>query len=325
MIALLPPPQLPIIALLGPTGSGKTELALTLARELRGEIVNCDSVQVYRGFDIGSAKIPNNKRLGIPHHLLDVVGPGDELSAGSYARLAREVIAGIHARNRVPVVVGGTGFYLRALLDGLSPAPLRNQSLRDRLQRMAARRRNSLHRFLRRFDPDAATRIHPNDVPKLVRAIEITILSGEPATRAQSAPRQSLSGITTLKLGLMPDRKLLYARLNERTIWMFHNGLIEETKYLLHLGYLPGSKPTQSLGYKQALQFISGKCSLESAILACQTKTRQYAKRQLTWFRAERDVHWLNGFGSDPHIQQVALEQSNAFLSGFNVGVVHEP
>ncbi|HZS54159.1 MAG TPA: tRNA (adenosine(37)-N6)-dimethylallyltransferase MiaA [Bryobacteraceae bacterium] len=307
----------PLVVVLGPTGSGKSELALSLAENLSGEIVNCDSIQVYKGLDIGSAKTPVDHRRGIPHHLLDVIGPDEELSAGSYARMARQVVGEIQARAHIPIVAGGTGFYLRALLDGLSPAPNRDRQLRERLQQIESRRANALHRMLRRYDPLAAARIHPNDIPKLIRAIEIMSLSGETTTQAQSAPRQAFSGIGAVKLGLSPDRKLLYSRLNDRTAGLFANGLIEETRRLLQLGYAPDSKPMQSLGYKQAVQVIFGKLSVDSAIAECQIKTRQYAKRQVTWFRAERNVHWIDGLGSDVDVQQAALQHTITFLSNF--------
>ncbi len=304
----------PVIIVLGPTGSGKSDLALTLAGQTGGEIVNCDSVQVYRGFDIGTAKIPLESRRGIRHHLLDILGPGEELSAGSYAQQARQVITEIHQRGGVPIVTGGTGFYLRALLDGLSPAPGRDPVLRDRLQAMESRRVGILHRVLRRHDRAAAARIHTNDTHKLIRAIEITFLSGEPVTQAQAAPRQAFAGIAALKLGLAPERQLLNSRLNERANWMFQNGLIEETKRLTESGYAYDSKPMQSVGYKQAVQVIRGQLSLACAVHECQAKTRQYAKRQVTWFRAERGVQWLNGFGSDDCVRQTAVQSAFSFL-----------
>jgi tRNA dimethylallyltransferase len=310
----------PALVVLGPTGSGKSELGLALARHFSGEIVNCDSIQIYRGLNIGSAKTPLENRRGIPHHLIDVIGASEELSAGSYARIARETIRDIHAQGGVPIVVGGTGFYLRALLDGLSPAPTRNVRLRERLEQIAARRQNALHRILRRYDPVAAERIHANDKPKLIRALEITFLSGVPATRAQASARQAFEGIAVLKLGLAPDRVLLYERLNERAAWMFHHGLLEETQRLLASGYEAQSKPMQSLGYKQALKVLRRESSIEAAITECQTKTRQYAKRQLTWFRAEQHVEWLNGFGSEKNVQETALEKSSTFLLQHNLG-----
>ena len=304
---MLSPPFRPVIVVLGPTGSGKSELALCIAKHVQGEIINCDSIQVYRGLDIGSAKTTPQDRQGVPHHLLDVIGPGEEISAGSYAQLARENIADIQSRGMVPIVVGGTGFYLRALLDGLSPAPGRNALLRQRLSKIANRRPAFLHRVLNRYDGAAAARIHPNDTPKLIRAIEITLLTGKAVTDAQAAPRLSLSGISMLKLGLDPDRKLLHRRLNQRAEWMFKNGLLEETRGLVESGYEASSKPLQSLGYKHALAVISGEQSFDSALLDCQTKTRQYAKRQMTWFRREPEVVWMHGFGDDAQVQEKCI------------------
>jgi tRNA dimethylallyltransferase len=316
MLSQISTNELPIVAIIGPTGSGKSDLGLFLAEQLGGEIVNCDSVQVYRGFDIGTAKVPTETMRRVSHHLIDVLGPGEECSAGKYARLGRVVIRDIRRRGRIPIVVGGTGFYLRALFEGLSPAPERSPELRVRLQRLAARRRpGALHRLLHRFDPARAARIHANDIPKLIRAIEITFLSGRPATQAQAAARDALPDVHVLKLGLVPDRQALYSRLSERTEWMFENGLIEETQQLLRSGYDASSKPMQSLGYRQAVQFLCGNTSLDCAIQDCKARTRNYAKRQITWFRAEKDVCWLRGFGSDPEIREIAVEKTNALLA----------
>src|SRR5579875_1699476 len=297
----------PLIAVLGPTGAGKSELALTVAAALHGEILNCDSIQVYRGLDIGSAKLPASCRRGIPHYLLDILALDQELTAGAYSQLARQVLADLRARERLPIVVGGTGFYLRALLDGLSPAPGRYAPLRARLDALALRRPAALHRLLRLHDPAAALRIHPNDRQKLIRALELTLLAGRPATHVQSAPRDRLQGFAVLKLGLAPDRTALCERLNQRSAAMFQNGLLEETQRLLEAGFSPDAKPLQSLGYKQASQVLAGRLPLDHAILECQAKTRQYAKRQMTWFRHEPGVHWLRGFGADPSIQEQAL------------------
>ena len=278
-----------------------------LAEAAGGEILNFDSVQVYRGFDIGSAKVPPSDRRGIPHHLIDLIGADEELSAGSFARIARQTIADVTSRGALPLLVGGTGFYLRAILEGLSPAPGRNDSLRARLTRVGQRRPGVLHRFLRRRDLAAAQRIHPNDAQKLIRAIELTVVTGRPATETQSLPRESLQGYTVLKLGLSPDRAELYQRLDRRTAQMFNGGLLEEAQALLQSGAAETAKPLQSLGYKQALAALDGSLSLGGAIRECQTKTRQYAKRQMTWFRREHDVHWLNGFGGDEVIRQEAV------------------
>ena len=304
----------PLVVVLGPTGSGKSELALNLAEAVKGEILNCDSVQTYRGLNIGSAKLPLEARRGVPHHLLDVIDIDQELTAGGYSRLARETLSAIRARGRVPIVAGGTGFYLKALLDGLSPAPLRNNALRERLSAVAERRPGALHRFLRVHDPLAARRIHGNDRQKLIRALEMTLLARQPATRIQSRPRENLQGFSVLKLGLAPDRSQLYERLNQRSAAMFQQGLLEETR-VLKAAFSPQTKALQSLGYKQALQVLDDQLTVEQAIRECQTRTRQYAKRQITWFRADPGVHWLHGFGWDPDIQAQALAQVGAFLA----------
>ena len=293
----------PLVAVAGPTGSGKSALALSLASALGGEIVNYDSVQVYRGLDIGSAKTPPAERLGVPHHLIDILEPHEELTAGAYARLARPLLTEIASRGKLPVLVGGTGFYLRALLAGLSPAPERDAALRDRLSTLAERRPAALHRLLRRLDPEAARRIHPNDCQKLIRAVELA--------RAQRLPRDPLTGFRIVKIGLNPDRQLLYQRINQRTEQMFASGLLEETEALLQTGLSPNAKPLQTLGYKQAVQVLARTLPLEHAIAECQTKTRQYAKRQLTWFRSEPDITWLQGFGDEPHLQLTARSLAN--------------
>ncbi|MGH9583882.1 MAG: tRNA (adenosine(37)-N6)-dimethylallyltransferase MiaA, partial [Bryobacteraceae bacterium] len=293
--------------MIGPTGAGKSDLALALAESLGGEIVNCDSVQVYRGLDIGAAKLRAPERRGIPHHLIDIIGPSEELTAGAYARLARRTLFDIARRGRVPIVAGGTGFYLRALLDGLSLAPGRDENLRARLGRIASRRPAALHRLLRVRDPLAAGRIHPNDLQKLIRALELSLLEGRAASAAQSRPRDALEGFAALKLGLAPDRAALYTLLNHRSERMFREGLLRETADLLASGVPSGAKPLQALGYRQAVSVLKGGLALEDAIRECQTKTRQYAKRQLTWFRAEPDVVWLPGFGSEPAIQRQAI------------------
>lgn len=295
-----------LIAVVGPTGSGKSALALRLAAWFHGEIVNCDSVQVYRGLDIGSAKTPQTARLGIPHHLVDVIDPSGELTAGDYARMAGEVLQEIGLRGALPVIAGGTGFYLRALLHGLSPAPRRDPALRDRLAKVAQRRPGALHRFLRRHDEAAAERIHPNDHQKLIRAIE---LAGQ-----ITQPRQELAGFRVLKIGLKPPRGALYEKLNQRSRWMFEHGLLAETEGLLYSGVPASAKALATLGYRQAIAMLNQGWSLDAAIADCQLRTRHYAKRQITWFRAEPDVHWLAGFGEEDGVQQEAAALVRRFL-----------
>lgn len=305
----------PLVIVLGPTGAGKSQLGLELAEAFGGEIVNCDSIQLYRGFEIGAAKLPIAERRGIQHHLLDIAGPGDELTAGAYSRIAREVLFSLKQNGRLPVVVGGTGFYVRALVDGLSPAPPRDEGLRARLRKIAARRPGALHRFLRKRDPEAARRIHENDEQKLIRAIELTMLGGQPASKIQSLPRDAMQGFRVLKLGLAPERSVLYRYLNERVVWMFNNGLLSETRALLEGGYPPDAKPMQSLGYKQAVKVLIQQLPMNEAVHQCQKETRHYAKRQMTWFRSEPGVEWLGGFGWEATIRDRALSRVERFVA----------
>ena len=305
----------PLIVILGPTGSGKSELALNIAEKYRGEVVNYDSVQLYIGFDVGSAKLPPAQRRGVPHHLLDIAGPGHDFTAGEYSQRARQVLDEISSRAALPVLCGGTGFYLRALLCGLSPASGRDERTRRRLQAIAQRRPSSLHFLLSRIDELSASQIHPNDHQKLIRAIEMARLEGRKPSAIQSRPREPLNGYRPLKIGLNPERHLLHRRLNARSEALFSNGLIEETSGLLAKGYSPDSKPMQSLGYRQALALLAQKLSLRQAVEECGTKTRQYAKRQMTWFRKEPDVNWLHGFGTEMHVQESAQMLVEDFIA----------
>ena len=307
-----------LLVLLGPTASGKTALSLHLAERFHGEIVSCDSVAVYREFEIGTAKPSLQDRKRIPHHLIDVADPTEQFTAGDYSRLARAAIAGIHARGHMPVVVGGTGLYLRALLEGLFAGPARSEELRERLrQRQATRGAEHLHRLLQKLDPPAAAAIHANDVPKLIRAIEVCLSARLSMTALWQAVRDPLRGFRILRIGLNPTREALYQRVNLRAQAMFtqgqgqgqeqEQGLVEETR-MLKDRYGDAARPLASLGYKQAQQFLCGDLSLEQAIAAAQQGHRNYAKRQMTWFRREPDVAWINGFGDDAKVQQQAVE-----------------
>jgi tRNA dimethylallyltransferase len=294
-----------LVVILGPTGSGKTALSIALSQQFEGEIVSCDSVAVYCGLEIGSAKPSATQRQLVPHHLLDVVAADAFYTAGDYARAARGAIAAIVGRRRLPIVTGGTGLYLRALLQGLFPGPQRSSELRERLLRRAeARGPVSLHRILKRLDPASAARIHANDLSKVMRAIEVTIAGARPMSEAWKEGRQALTGYRVLRLGLDPQRPQLYERINARARAMFAQGLVEETRDLL-ARY--GSPPAlDSLGYRQAAQYLAGALTLEQAIAAASQGHRNYAKRQLTWFRREPGVLWLNGFGDDLAIQTEA-------------------
>jgi len=296
----------PLLVIAGPTGSGKSALAIRLAAEVGGEIVNADSVQLYRGLQIGSAKTPPHAREGIPHHLLDLLEPWEVPTAGDWAALAVEAIAGIWGRGALPIVTGGTGFYIRALLEGITESPTRDDALRARLAAIESSRPGFLHRALRRFDPASARRIHPNDINKALRALEICILAGAPASRVfATAPRKRLEGYRGLYLVLNPARQVLLARIAERTRAMFAAGLLEEVRALLKAGVAENAKAFESIGYKESLDLLGGRLTEGEAIEAVIIATRQYAKRQATWFRREKNCFWINDFGeSQPAFEQ---------------------
>ncbi|MGB2835722.1 MAG: tRNA (adenosine(37)-N6)-dimethylallyltransferase MiaA [Candidatus Sulfotelmatobacter sp.] len=313
MASVQPEPLLVVV--LGPTASGKTALSLALAERFHGEIVNCDSLAMYREFDLGTAKPTPSERARAPHHLLDWVAPTSHITAGEYARQARRVLDEIKMRRHLPILVGGTGLYLRALLEGLSPGPQRSEELRERLRRLAeARGSNYLHRILRRLDRAAAEKIHPNDTPKLIRAIEVCLASRQKMTELWQRGRDPLRGFRILRLGLDPERQALYDRINRRAKQMFDAGLIEETQRLVEK-YGDGAGSLSSLGYKQALQFLRGELTREQALQAAQQAHRNYAKRQMTWFRREPKVHWLRSFGDDGKIQHEAVSRIETSLA----------
>jgi tRNA dimethylallyltransferase len=304
-----------LIVVLGPTASGKTALSLVLAQHLHGEIVNCDSVALYREFEIGTAKPTLDERSRTPHHLFDLVAPTGYITAGEYARQARQVLHEITARGRVPIVVGGTGLYLRALLEGLFPGPQRSEPLRERLRERAEQKGPTyLHPILRRLDAAAAAKIHPNDSSKLIRAIEVCLATRRQMSEMWKQGRDPLPGFRILRLGLNPDREALYARINDRARCMFDRGLVEETQTLFGK-YGDQARTLASLGYKQAMQFLRGELTRDAAISAAQQGHRNYAKRQLTWFRREPHVVWLNGFGDEPRVRKAAIERALALSS----------
>lgn len=310
------PPDPLLVVVLGPTASGKTALSLALAERFHGEIVNCDSVAMYREFDIGTAKPTAVERAQAPHHLIDCVAPLSHMTAGEYARQARQVIEEIKARGNPPIVVGGTGLYLRALIEGLFPGPQRSEELRERLRELAATRGSTyLHRLLRHLDRTAAEKIHANDTPKLVRAIEVCLASRQKITELwQQQERDALHGFRILRIGLDPDRQALYERINQRAREMFELGLVEETQRLVD-EYGDRAGPLGSLGYRQATQLLRGELTREQAIQAAQQAHRNYAKRQMTWFRREPEVHWLRGFGDDAPIQRTGMSEIESFLA----------
>jgi len=304
-----------LIVLAGPTASGKSSLALRLAEEFNGEIVSCDSVAVYREMEIGTAKPSREDRALIQHHMIDIAWPDEPCTAGDYSRQAREALTAITERGRVPIVAGGTGLYLRALIDGLFPAPLQKPGRRDRLRKLAATRGPAhLHRLLTRLDPSAAAAIHSNDVPKVVRAIEVSLAAEGPLTQQWQKGRDALTGYRILRLGLNPPRPRLYERINQRAASMFDSGLIEETERLI-ARYGADCRPFTSLGYAEAKAVLQNELTREQAVAQAQQGHRNYAKRQLTWFRREPGMHWLEGCGGDEDIVNQALRLVSQHLT----------
>lgn len=303
-----------VLLLLGPTGSGKTALSLALGERFAGEVVSCDSVVVYRGMDVGSAKPTHEERARVPHHLIDVAEPDEPFTAGAYSRAARaamrEIAKPISGKGRLPIVTGGTGLYLRALTEGLFAGPARQEALRARLRRSAQKRGNAwLHRVLKRLDAARAEAIHANDTAKVMRAIEVCLAGRRPMSEVlgrEDLARDPLTGFRLLRIGLDPPRAALYARLNRRCEQMFAAGLVEETRGLL-ARYGP-VKALDSLGYRQALSVVRGEMSEADAINAAQQGHRNYAKRQMTWFRREPEVRWIAGFGDEAETLRAALD-----------------
>jgi tRNA dimethylallyltransferase len=284
----------PLVAIVGPTASGKSALALRLARECFGEIVSCDSLQVYRGFDIGSAKATSEERAEVRHHLLDVALPGETFSAADYARRGRAALADIRDRGLLPIVAGGTGLYLRALLEGLFEGPSRDDALRGRLEHLAERFGDlRLHRLLARVDPQGAARIPPRDRVRVVRALEVFRATGRPIAESQGAGAEPLRGFRTLVVGLDPGRERLRVAVETRARRMLEQGLVEEVRGLLALGLAADRGPLRAIGYRQAVAVARGEMSREEAERAIVTETMRFAKRQMTWFRHQAEVLWF--------------------------------
>lgn len=304
----------PLIVLVGPTASGKTSLALRLAEEFNGEIVSCDSVAVYREMEIGTAKPSREEREMVPHHMIDIAWPDQPCTAGDYSRQAREALAGITGRNHLPIIAGGTGLYLRALIDGLFPSPPAHPGRREQLRsRAKTHGPEYLHRLLKRLDARAAKAIHANDVPKVVRAIEVSLAARQPLTEQWEKGRDALTGYRILSLGLDPPRPQLYERINQRAAAMFDRGLIEETARLIER-YGQECRPLTSLGYAEAMAVLRDELTHEQAVAQAQQGHRNYAKRQMTWFRREQSVHWLKGFGHEQTVVAKAQDLVQRYL-----------
>jgi tRNA dimethylallyltransferase len=301
--------SLPIpVVIAGPTGVGKSRLALRLAHHLGGEIVNYDSVQIYRGFDLGSAKPTARERAELPHHLFDIREANEHFDAAEYARLARDVTQDILKRERLPILVGGTFFYLRSFLAGLPEMPARDERLRSRLRRILAnpRGRGRLHRWLARIDPVSAARIAVNDRHRIERALEVFLLSGTPIS-FRSSPPASHRDMPHVMLALTVPRQDLYALLDRRVEAMYHAGLVEETRTLL-TRFSYQSRPFGSIGYQEAARVLSGQINLEEAVAETKRRSRAYAKRQITWLRSEHNVHWISAAEGPDQAFHAALE-----------------
>ena len=301
--------RLPLVALVGPTASGKSALGVWLAEQFGGEVLACDSTQLYRGFDIGTAKPRQAERGGIPHHLIDVLTPSEDATAGGYRQMALAVLEDLRNRSRLPILTVGTGLYLRALLEGLADVPQRSEELRERLRLSAEEHAPGyLNRLLKRLDPEAAGKIAAADQQKLIRAIEVCLLARRPVSEVHRLGRSPLAGWRALKIGLMPPREALYARIHGRADAMLEQGWMEEVRSLMASGLPEDAKPFDFIGYRELRQVLQGEKKLEEARAAIQQATRRYAKRQLTWFRKESGVHWLIGFGDDPRAQDEVRE-----------------
>jgi tRNA dimethylallyltransferase len=309
-------PASPLIAIVGPTGAGKSALALAIAQEHEGEIVSCDSLQVYRGLDIGSAKVGEPERSEVPHHLLDVVEPDQDFSAAEYARLARAAVRAIALRGKLPVVVGGTGLYLKALLEGLFAGPPRQADLRRRLEALGARHGDlRLHRLLSHVDAAAAARVDGEDRVRVVRALEVYFASGRPISEQQKRGASPLLGFRTLTLGLRPDRAALREAIERRTEAMFRAGLVGEAAGLLARGYDPSLRPLRAIGYRQAVRVAQGQMTLDEARGEIVTETMRYAKRQMTWFRHQTSVLWCGTQGEARDTARAWLEEERTAAS----------
>jgi tRNA dimethylallyltransferase len=306
----------PVIAIVGPTASGKSGLALYLAERFDGEIVNYDSVQIYRHLDIGTAKASPEEQRRVPHHMIDIREPADVFTAGDFQREARTVLEEIRGRGKIPVLAGGTGLYLRALTEGLFNGPGRSLYWRSRLEMIAGRKgREHLHRLLTRLDPAAASRIGPRDRPKVVRALEVRLETGKALSEhLEVKPRQPLAGFNVCYIGLNPPREELYRRIDERVVRMFEAGLDQEVRQLIYRGISRSVKPFEAIGYRHVLA-DSDSCNLEETIRMTQRDTRHYAKRQMTWFRKQPNVTWFDGPGDSEEIKNKVHQFLKPFLS----------
>lgn len=301
----------PLIAILGPTATGKSALGIAIAERFNGEIINCDSTAVYRGFDIGTDKVPFEERRGIPHHLIDIADPTDEYTAAQFARDAAAAVDDIHARGKLPILVGGTGFYYRALTRGLFPGPGKDAALRRRLERLAERRGvEKLHRLVARVDAESASRIQPRDLKRLVRALEVYFQTGKPLTaHFEDTVSPLSSGVQIGAIALRMPAAWLAERLARRVDAQFEAGLLDEIRALLAAGVPPGARPFGGLVYRQAMEHLRGLRDEAATRQLIAQENRRYARRQLIWFRKEPNLVWFDGPGTNAEVQDSVIKE----------------
>lgn len=289
------PERLPLLVLCGPTASGKTGLAVELAQHVPIEVISADSRQVYRWMNIGTAKASPEEQRAVAHHLLDVVDPDEAFSAADFARLAHAAIQRIHRRGRLPVLVGGTGFYLTAITRGLVDAPSADPHLREQLLQEEAREgEGTLHHKLSQIDPQLAGRLSPRDLVRIVRALEVHAMTGQRFSELQARHAFQEDPYRTVTIGVAVERETLYARIDQRTQRMFADGLMTEAAALLARGFSPGTGALRTIGYREAIRSLAGEISLAEATALAAQETRRYAKRQMTWFRKNNAIIWLD-------------------------------
>lgn len=285
----------PMIILTGPTAVGKTDLSIQLAKAINGEIISADSMQVYRHMDIGSAKVTPEEMDGVPHHLIDVLEPEEEFNVVVFQKLAKEALTGIYERGHIPIIVGGTGFYIQALLYDIDFTENDGDTaIRRELEKLAQTQgAGCLHQMLQEIDPESAAAIHQNNVKRVIRAIEFYRQTGKKISLHNEQEREKQSPYQFLYYVLDTDRKTLYERIDRRVDLMMEHGLVDEVKHLADMGCTRDMVSMQGLGYKEILDYLSGEITLEEAVYILKRDTRHFAKRQITWFKRERDVHWL--------------------------------
>ncbi len=290
------PQRFPIVAIVGPTAVGKTDISIRLAKEIKGEIVNFDSIQIYKHLNIGSAKPTAQEQKAVAHHLFDIVEPNEFIDVTLYVKKAIPVIKRIIANSKTALLTGGTGFYLNALLEGLSPSPNKNIAIRHTLKKIIKQfGTQELIEYLKEADETILSYIHPNDTYRFIRALEVLIESNKSISWWwKQGKKDGLVGWPTFKIGLIRPREELYKRIEKRVDKMIEEGLIEEVKSLLEKGYNPKLRPLRSLGYRHIIMFLSGEVSLDEAIYLLKRDTRHYAKRQITWFKADPTIKWFH-------------------------------